>query len=141
MVRPCPTYGPYQSAYRPLPRFITSVLRGEPAPTPGNGARFGDWLHVADLCAALDRLWRYGRTGEIYHVSAGCPRSGLDLTQAVLAAAGRPRLPLRTEGPQVDLRTHAVLDGTWSPPATDGSGRDRDRAVTLIITFHDLELR
>ena len=112
VARPCAVYGPYQSPDRPLPRFITSVLRGETAPAPGNGARFGDWLHVADLCAALDRLWRYGRTGEIYHVSAGCPRSGWDLTQAVLAAAGRPRLPLRTSGPEVDLGRHAVLDGS-----------------------------
>lgn len=112
VARACPTYGPYQSPDRPLPRFITSVLRGEPAPAPGDGSRFGDWLHVADLCAALDRLWRYGRTGEIYHVSAGCPRSGWDLTQAVLAAAGRPRLPLRTPGTEVDLGNHAVLDGS-----------------------------
>jgi dTDP-glucose 4,6-dehydratase len=112
VARASATDGPYQAAERPLPRFITSVLRGEPSPGPGDGARFGDWLHVSDLCAALDRLWRYGRTGEIYHVSAGCPRSGWDLTQAVLAAAGRPRLPLRAIGPDVDLGSHAVLDGS-----------------------------
>lgn len=112
VARACATYGPYQSVDRPLPRFITSVLRGEPAPAPGDGARFGDWLHVSDLCAALDRLWRYGRTGEIYHVSAGCPRSGWDLTQALLSAAGRPRLPLRGAGPEFDLGSHPVLDGS-----------------------------
>lgn len=112
VVRTGPVYGPYQTADRPLPRFINSVLRGDPTPAPEDGARFGDWLHVADVCAALDRLWRYARTGEVYHISSGCPRSGWDLTQAVLAAAGRPRLPLRTSGPRVDLGTHALLDGT-----------------------------
>jgi dTDP-glucose 4,6-dehydratase len=109
VARACPTYGPFQSPDRPLPRFIRGLLRREVAAAP-DGARFGDWLHIGDLCAAFDRLWRYGRSGEIYHVCGRCPRSGWDLTQAVLTAAGRPRALLRpTPAAADDVQT--ILDG------------------------------
>jgi dTDP-glucose 4,6-dehydratase len=93
VVRSGSSFGPYQAADRPLPRFILQVLRQEPTAVPG-GSGFGDWLHIADFCAALDRLWRHGRTGQIYHVSGRSPRNGWDVAEAVFAAVGRSRFPL-----------------------------------------------
>jgi dTDP-glucose 4,6-dehydratase len=109
VVRGGSSFGPYQAPDRPLPRFILQVLRQEPTTVPG-GAGFGDWIHIGDYSAALDRLWRHGRTGEIYHVSGRCPRNGWDLAEAVLAAAGRPRSPAQNNAPAPTQEMPGPLD-------------------------------
>jgi dTDP-glucose 4,6-dehydratase len=88
-------YGPYQFPEKLLPLFIMNLLRDEPVPVYGDGLNVRDWIHVRDHCAAIDRVWRQGRVGEIYNIGGRCERTNLDLTNTLLEIMGKPRSLIR----------------------------------------------
>jgi dTDP-glucose 4,6-dehydratase len=88
-------YGPYQFPEKLIPLFIMNLLRNEPIPVYGDGLNVRDWIHVRDHCAAIDRVWRAGRVGEIYNIGGRCERTNLDLTNALLEVMGKPRSLIR----------------------------------------------
>src|SRR5204862_4851301 len=61
----------------------------------GDGQNVRDWIHVRDHCAAIERVWRQGRVGEVYNIGGRCERTNLDLTYALLDAMGKPRTMIR----------------------------------------------
>src|SRR5262245_42144425 len=73
-------YGPYQFPEKIIPLFISNLLRDEPVPVYGDGLNVRDWIHVLDHCAAIDLVWRHGRTGEIYNIGGRCEKTNLELT-------------------------------------------------------------
>ena len=55
ILRPCTLIGPNQSKNRPVPRMIGSVMEGKPPKVKGRrDAHFRDYLHILDLCSAVD---------------------------------------------------------------------------------------
>jgi dTDP-glucose 4,6-dehydratase len=88
-------YGPYQFPEKIIPLFIANLLRDEPVPVYGDGLNVRDWIHVRDHCAALDRVWREGRAGEVYNIGGRSERTNLELTYALLEAVGQPRSLIR----------------------------------------------
>ena len=84
-------YGPGQYPEKLIPRFIMRLLRDEPVPVFGDGRQVRDWLHVRDHCAALDRIWRRGRVGEVYNIGGRCEWTNLELTYLLLDLLGKPR--------------------------------------------------
>jgi dTDP-glucose 4,6-dehydratase len=83
-------YGPYQLPEKLIPLFISNLQRDQPVPVYGDGLNVRDWIHVRDHCAALHRVWKEGRVGEVYNVGGRCERTNLELTHALLAATGKP---------------------------------------------------
>jgi len=88
-------YGPYQFPEKLIPLFITNLVRDEPVPVYGDGQNVRDWVHVRDHCAAVYRVWRDGRPGEVYNIGGRCERTNLELTHALLDAVGKPRSLIR----------------------------------------------
>jgi dTDP-glucose 4,6-dehydratase len=88
-------YGPYQFPEKLLPLFITNLLRDEPVPVYGDGLNVRDWIHVRDHCAAIVRVWRGGRVGEVYNIGGRCERTNLELTHTLLDVMGKPRSLIR----------------------------------------------
>ena len=88
-------YGPYQFPEKLIPLFITNLLRGEPVPVYGDGGQVRDWIHVRDHCAAVHRVWRDGRAGEVYNIGGRCEKTNLELTHALLDLLGKPRSLIR----------------------------------------------
>jgi dTDP-glucose 4,6-dehydratase len=83
-------YGPYQFPEKLIPLFISNLQRDQSVPVYGDGLNVRDWIHVRDHCAALHRVWKDGRPGEVYNVGGRCERTNLELTHALLAATGKP---------------------------------------------------
>jgi dTDP-glucose 4,6-dehydratase len=88
-------YGPYQFPEKLIPLFITNLLRDEPVPVYGDGLNVRDWIHVRDHCAAIYRVWRDGRVGEVYNIGSRCELTNLQLTHALLQAVGKPESLIR----------------------------------------------
>src|SRR5438132_8060566 len=88
-------YGPYQFPEKLLPLFITNLLRNEPVPVYGDGLNVRDWIHVRDHCAAIERVWRSGRAGEVYNIGGRCERNNLELTHKLLEIMGKPKSLIR----------------------------------------------
>jgi dTDP-glucose 4,6-dehydratase len=88
-------YGPYQFPEKLIPLFVCNLLRDEPVPVYGDGLQVRDWVHVRDHCAAVYRVWRDGRLGEVYNVGGRCERTNLELTHALLGTLGKPESLIR----------------------------------------------
>jgi dTDP-glucose 4,6-dehydratase len=83
-------YGPYQFPEKLIPLFICNLLADEPVPVYGDGLQVRDWVHVRDHCAAVHRVWRAGRVGEVYNVGGRCERTNLALTKTLFKVMGKP---------------------------------------------------
>ena len=83
-------FGPYQHPEKLIPRLITRALRGEPLPLYGDGLHVRDWLYVEDHCAALERVLRRGRSGEIYNIGGGTEKRNIDIARALLRLLDQP---------------------------------------------------
>jgi dTDP-glucose 4,6-dehydratase len=46
---------------------------------------------VRDHCAAIERVWREGRVGEVYNIGGRCEITNLELTHRLLDLLGKPR--------------------------------------------------
>jgi dTDP-glucose 4,6-dehydratase len=82
------TYGPNQYPEKVVPLFITNLLEGAPLPLYGDGLHQRDWIHVEDHAAGIARVLEYGKTGEVYNIGCGEPRTNLELTRAIVQLCG-----------------------------------------------------
>jgi dTDP-glucose 4,6-dehydratase len=83
-------YGPYQFPEKLIPLFISNLLRNEAVPVYGDGLQVRDWVHVRDHCAAVHRVWKDGKPGEVYNIGGRCEKTNLELTHALLRALDKP---------------------------------------------------
>jgi dTDP-glucose 4,6-dehydratase len=88
-------YGPYQFPEKLIPLFISNLLHEKAVPVYGDGLNVRDWIHVRDHCAAIDRVWRDGRVGEIYNIGGRCERTNLELTHTLLGVMGKSHSMIR----------------------------------------------
>lgn len=63
-------YGPNQYPEKIIPKFIEQLLNNKPVTIQGDGTCVRAFLHVDDLCSALNIILEKGTVGEIYNI--GC---------------------------------------------------------------------
>jgi dTDP-glucose 4,6-dehydratase len=83
-------YGPYQFPEKLIPLLIANALNDKPLPVYGDGKNVRDWLHVEDHCAAIDRVFHKGKTGEIYNVGGSNEWMNIDIVRLVLKLVNKP---------------------------------------------------
>ena len=83
-------YGPYHFPEKLIPLMIIRALEDRPLPVYGTGENVRDWLYVEDHCAAIDRVLRSGKPGEVYNVGGHNERRNLDVVKTVLSCLGKP---------------------------------------------------
>ena len=82
-------YGAFQFPEKLIPLMIIRALRGEKLPVYGDGLNVRDWLHVDDHCAAIDRIVRCGKAGEVYNVGGHNERSNINVVRTILRTLGK----------------------------------------------------
>ncbi|MDP6351939.1 MAG: dTDP-glucose 4,6-dehydratase [Alphaproteobacteria bacterium] len=95
-------YGPFQFPEKLVPLTILNAFEGRPLLIYGDGSQVRDWLHVADHCAAIERVIEAGRVGETYLIGGRAPCTNLDLVRALCVALDRC-LPESAHCPHADL--------------------------------------
>ena len=88
IVRPTNIFGPAQFPEKFIPLCIINGLEGRPIPVYGDGRQRRGWLHVDDLCEALELIITRGQPGETYNVAGGCEQANLDTAKLILAKTG-----------------------------------------------------
>jgi len=83
-------YGPYQYPEKLLPLTITSAFKDEPIPIYGDGQYRRNWIHVNDICRAIDMIIEKGKGGEVYNIPSGYEMANIDLVRKVLNHMGKP---------------------------------------------------
>jgi dTDP-glucose 4,6-dehydratase len=133
VTRGCNTIGPRQYPEKLIPLFVTNALRGLPLPVYGDGLQIRDWLYVDDHAAAIDRVLRQGRSGEVYNVGAGNERPNIEVVTAMLARLGAPESLIRHVPDRPGHDRRYALD--WGKVRAElGWAPRRDFAQTLAET-------
>jgi dTDP-glucose 4,6-dehydratase len=122
-------YGPRQFPEKLIPLVLSNALAGEAVPVYGDGRNVRDWIYVDDHCRAVLLAGERGRAGAVYNIGARNPRRNLEVVEAILDAAGRPRSLVRfvRDRPGHDRR-YAIDSATverelgWQPQETWESG-------------------
>ena len=83
-------YGPYQFPEKVVPLFITNALQNKPLPIYGKGLAVRDYIFVNDHCAGIDLILHKGESGETYCIGGHAERNGLQVSDAILKATGKP---------------------------------------------------
>jgi len=63
-------YGPNQYPEKLIPRFIKQLKENEPVTIQGDGSNVRAFLHVLDVCSALECIIEKGSLGEIYNIGS-----------------------------------------------------------------------
>ena len=135
IVRPFNNYGPNQHLEKCVPRFVTSILLGEPIELHGGGTAARDWLYVEDcvegVLAALDAPLARVR-GQVVNLATGVATTVTEIADRLFEIAGRPaveRVRVADRPGQVQLhigdarRAKAVLGWTAKTSLADGLAR------------------
>lgn len=89
IARPTNCFGPWQHPEKAIPRWATRALSGARVPVWGDGMQVRDWMHVQDVCEAIDLLVDRGCVGDAYNIGPeGDQLTNLDMARAVARAAG-----------------------------------------------------
>lgn len=88
-------YGPYQFPEKLIPLMLIHALEDQPLPVYGDGANVRDWLYVEDHCAAIDRILRQGKVGEVYNVGGHHEKDNLTIVKTILRALDKPESLIR----------------------------------------------
>jgi dTDP-glucose 4,6-dehydratase/UDP-glucose 4,6-dehydratase len=63
-------YGPNQYPEKLIPLFIELLLKNKPVTLQGDGSNVRAFLHVNDVCSALNLILVNGKIGEIYNIGS-----------------------------------------------------------------------
>lgn len=91
IVRPFNNFGPRQHLEKVVPRFITSVLLQEPLTVHGVGNAARDFVHVSDVCRAIDLALHAPLrkvAGQAFNVASGEHRTIYSIANDVIRLMG-----------------------------------------------------
>ncbi|MFC1913746.1 dTDP-glucose 4,6-dehydratase [Chloroflexota bacterium] len=83
-------YGPNQYPEKLVPLATTHALQDKPIPLYGQGQYRRNWIHVDEICRALDIIIEKGRSGAAYNIGSGYEMSNLEIVRRILAILGKP---------------------------------------------------
>jgi len=121
MTRGNNTYGPYQYPEKIVPKFVCNLIQGKKVPIHGSGLHIRSYIHVHDVCRALDTIFQKGEIGEIYNIGTAFELPNIELTKLILKKMGKDESFIEhiEDGPfndtrySIDLRKIEALG--WKP--------------------------
>lgn len=84
IVRGNNVYGPRQFPEKMIPRFITSILQGNPCTVAGNGLMQRNFIHVEDVCRGLVCVMEHGVIDQIYNIGSDDEKSVLSIAKMII---------------------------------------------------------
>jgi dTDP-glucose 4,6-dehydratase len=112
-------YGPYHFPEKLIPLVIVNILEGRPLPIYGDGRNVRDWLFVTDHCRAIDRVIRYGQSGETYNVGGRAEKENIALVKALCGIAD-------------ELLSDAAAAQASHPRCPAAQGRASESLITYV---------
>lgn len=106
IVRATNNFGPFQYPEKLIPLVITNLLEEKKIPLHGSGEHLRQWIHVNDMCSAIDMVAHNGEKNGIYNI-AGEHESNINVLKKVAEILGKnleaylERVPDR---PNADMR-------------------------------------
>ena len=82
-------FGPKQYPEKVVPIFIQQILEGKPVTIHGTGDMRRNFIHVKDVCRAVDVILQEGQIGETYNIGTQFEYSILDIYKMLSDISGR----------------------------------------------------
>ncbi len=90
IVRPSNNYGPWQYPEKFVPVIIYKALKNQKIPVYAKGLNVREWLYVSDCAAAILKVLKRGRIGEIYNIGSGIERKNIEVARAICDVLKKP---------------------------------------------------
>ena len=84
IVRGNNVYGPRQYPEKMIPKFITSVLQGDPCTVAGNGLMQRNFIFVEDVCRGLVKVMENGVIDQIYNIGSDDEKSVVGTARSII---------------------------------------------------------
>lgn len=123
-------YGPFQYPEKLIPLCILNAISGKKLPIYGDGQQIRDWLYVADHCAAIRTVLRFGRVGEVYNIGGWNEKANIDVVQTICSILD-----------QIAPRNDSYSYATQIVYVKDRAGHDRRYAVDANKISFELDWR
>ncbi len=107
-------YGPRQShsSYAGvIARFAERIRAGRPPVIFGDGMQTRDFIHVRDVCIAIERALTTEHVNQVYNIGSGNPTRIIDLAKIMIKLSGLKLAPIHIPPRQGDIR-HSYADIT-----------------------------
>ena len=137
-------YGPHQYPEKLIPKFIQALQKGEKCTIHGDGSSIRSFIHVDDVCTAVEIILENGAIGEIYNIGSN-PQNEKTVLQVAefLVKQLKPSDQLRehilfvTDRPFNDKRYFITNEKLsllgWTPTITFENGvRDLLRSTIIL---------
>lgn len=121
-------YGPHQYPEKVVPRFITQLMAGKRMTIQGHGATVRNFIHAADVAAAVATILHRGVVANIYNIGGECELSVMEVAHRLLeilvpGARLDDHLEFVEDRPFNDrryaIRNDALLALGWCGPTID----------------------
>lgn len=83
VVRSNNVYGPHQSNDKVIPRFVEVLLSGKHIQIHGTGEQTRNWVHVTDVCRAIDAVLKRGLIASTYNIGTTEEHSILAIAEKI----------------------------------------------------------
>jgi dTDP-glucose 4,6-dehydratase len=81
-------YGINQFPEKIIPKFIMQIIKGKKVTVHGKGESKRSFIHVSDVCRAIDIIINKGNIGEIYNINSDNERTVMDIAISLCEIAG-----------------------------------------------------
>ena len=78
-------YGPGQYPEKLIPKFIMQLRDGEKCTVHGEGKTVRNFIHVNDVCTAIETILLHGQIGEVYNIGTKNEYSVMDIAKKLVA--------------------------------------------------------
>jgi dTDP-glucose 4,6-dehydratase len=77
-------YGPHQFPEKIIPRFISQIIAGKPMTIHGNGTSVRNFIHAADVAAAVGTILHRGKIAHIYNIGGDFELGVMEVARRLL---------------------------------------------------------
>ncbi len=82
-------FGPRQHTEKLIPRIILFAQNDQKIPIYGSGKAVRDWIYVKDHCNAIIEIFKNGKWGETYNISANNEMNNITIVKKILKILGK----------------------------------------------------
>ena len=110
ITRTCNNYGPRQHVEKLIPRILHLASTDQPVTIYNDGLAVREWIHVMDNCIGIDKVLRFGKTGEVYNIGSGTEHTNIDIVKMILKHINKPESLIKYTQDRINDDRRYALD-------------------------------
>lgn len=105
-------FGPRQYPEKVVPVFMTQILEGKQVTVHGDGSTRRNFIHVDDVCKAVELILYKGKVGKTYNIGTYFECSVLEIFHMIAEVCGEPAVASFVKDPRVHNDSRYCIDSS-----------------------------